>query len=193
MPKNITKIVKKEREELIKWLDKQKMDEKGVEDFIKELINAHRIFVNGAGRSLLVARGFAMRLMHLGFEVYVIGDTTTPSVSSNDLYIVVSGSGESKIKGTRIASGIGARIVAITSFKNSTQGKLADKILIVPGRKKEEMQMEYKERRMRGTPIAPLATLFELAVSIILESVISGLAIEKTEKELKGRHARPEE
>jgi len=34
----------------------------------------------GVGRSGLIGRAFAMRLMHLGFEVYVLGETITPAV-----------------------------------------------------------------------------------------------------------------
>ena len=48
----------------------------------------------GAGRSGLAAKAFAMRLMHLGFNVYLVGETTTPAVQPDDLVIAVSGSGE---------------------------------------------------------------------------------------------------
>ncbi len=52
-----------------------------------------RVFVAGAGRSGLVLRMAAMRLMHLGMTVHVAGDTTTPAISSGDLLLVASGSG----------------------------------------------------------------------------------------------------
>ena len=55
-----------------------------------------------------------MRLMHLGFNVYVVGETVTPAVETDDLLIVISGSGETKsinemsalakAKGTRLAA-----------------------------------------------------------------------------------------
>lgn len=35
------------------------------------VLGAKRIFVAGAGRSGLAMRAFAMRLMHMGFTVYV--------------------------------------------------------------------------------------------------------------------------
>ncbi len=38
----------------------------------------NRIFVTGLGRTGLMARGFAMRLMHLGRRVYHVGDVITP-------------------------------------------------------------------------------------------------------------------
>jgi 6-phospho-3-hexuloisomerase len=48
---------------------------------------AKRVFVTGIGRSGLVARGLAMRLMHLDFEVYVVGETTTPSIAKGVLLV----------------------------------------------------------------------------------------------------------
>lgn len=39
-----------------------------------------RIFVAGEGRSGFSAKGFAMRLMHLGYTVYVVGETITPAI-----------------------------------------------------------------------------------------------------------------
>ena len=59
----------------------------------KYIMEADRIFVSGAGRSGFVARGFANRLMHLGYTVYFVGEPTTPSIQENDLLIVGSGSG----------------------------------------------------------------------------------------------------
>ena len=45
-----------------------------------ECVRAHdRVFVGGAGRSGLMLRAFAMRLMQTGREVCVIGETVTPS------------------------------------------------------------------------------------------------------------------
>jgi 6-phospho-3-hexuloisomerase len=41
---------------------------------------APRIFAAGAGRSGLGVRALGMRLMHLGKTVYVVGETTTPSL-----------------------------------------------------------------------------------------------------------------
>ncbi|MFP3207495.1 MAG: SIS domain-containing protein, partial [Caldivirga sp.] len=72
-----------------------------VNEFINELERLYhrgnKVLVVGAGRSGLVARGFAMRLMHLGYKSYVLGETITPSVGSNDLVVAISGSGTTSI------------------------------------------------------------------------------------------------
>ena len=63
------------------------LDRSEVNAFVAEIIatheSRHRIFLLGEGRSGLVARSFAMRLMHLGFDVYVFGEVVTLAVKTN--------------------------------------------------------------------------------------------------------------
>ena len=54
---------------------------------------APRVFVLGAGRSGLALRMTAMRLMHLGLDVHVVGEVTTPAIERGDLLVTASGSG----------------------------------------------------------------------------------------------------
>lgn len=63
--------------------------------------HARRIFISGDGRSGLMGKAIAMRLMHGGYEVYVVGETITPSIGKGDVLLLVSGS----------ASGVAARQV----------------------------------------------------------------------------------
>ena len=67
-----------------------------IDAFLTEILNARRIYVMGAGRSGLVAKGFAMRLMHLGFQSYVVGETITPALQKGDVIVIFSGSGRTK-------------------------------------------------------------------------------------------------
>jgi 6-phospho-3-hexuloisomerase len=69
------------------------VDEAQLDTFADQLLAAPRVFVTGEGRSGLMARAFAMRLMHLGLAVYVIGETTTPAIQGADALVAVSGSG----------------------------------------------------------------------------------------------------
>jgi len=60
------------------------------------ICQANRIFVAGAGRSGLLMKAFAMRLMQTGLQTYFVGDSTTPSIGGGrfvDMLIVASGSG----------------------------------------------------------------------------------------------------
>src|SRR5687767_11860125 len=64
-----------------------------LEAFLDVLQPKRRIFLYGRGRSGFVARAFAVRLMHLGFQTYVVGETITAPVAKQDVVILVSGSG----------------------------------------------------------------------------------------------------
>ncbi len=152
-----------------------------------------RIFLHGAGRSGLVGRAFAMRLMHLDFTVYVIGEVVTPAVRPGDLVIVVSGTGETGPVNEMvlIAKHEGTRIAAVTSNKDSTLGTLADTVVVISGRTETD-DTTFLERQVTGTSISltPLGTLFEINVMVFLDSVIAGLmaALGKEEHDLAQRH-----
>ena len=70
-------------EELKQVLDR--VDPGAASGLADELLAAERIFLAGAGRSGMAARGFAMRLMHLGLTAYVCGETTAPAIRAKDL------------------------------------------------------------------------------------------------------------
>ena len=94
-----------------------------------------RIFVAGEGRSGFSAKGFAMRLMHLGYTVYVVGETITPALREGDLLVGVSGSGKSisVIDAARKAKEKKGVVIAVTSKKESPLAGYADQVLIIPG------------------------------------------------------------
>ena len=71
-------------------------DESYDEKLIALCEGARRVFVAGAGRSGLISKFFAMRLMHAGLEVFVVGEIVTPSIGDGDLFLVFSGSGETE-------------------------------------------------------------------------------------------------
>ena len=99
-----------------------------------------RVFFAGAGRSGLVLRMAAMRLMHLGLTVHVAGDTTTPAISSGDLLLVASGSGTTSgvVKSAETAAKAGARIAAFTTNPDSPLAQLADALVIIPAAQKTD-------------------------------------------------------
>jgi len=89
------------------------------EKMTEMLDNAKRIFIAGAGRSKLVGNFFAMRLVHGGYDVNVVGEIVTPSIKSGDLLVIISGSGETEqlIAFTKNAKKVGANIVLISAKK----------------------------------------------------------------------------
>jgi 6-phospho 3-hexuloisomerase len=171
------------------------VDEKQVEGFISLLREAERVFIYGAGRSGLVAKAFAMRLMHLGFNVYVIGEIITPGISRGDLLITISGSGEttSVVAAGKIAKKAWAKVVLVTTYPGSTLGKLADLCVVIKGRTKLKGEKDFLLRQIKGEhySIAPLGTLFEISVLVFLDGLVAELMAElgKTEDDLRTRHA----
>jgi len=93
------------------------MSDEEINTLIQEILEARRIYVMGAGRSGLVAKAFAMRLMHLGLQSFVVGETITPALKPGDLMIVLSGSGETKTVAdlAETAKDLGAKPCLITS------------------------------------------------------------------------------
>ena len=63
-------------------------------------------FIGGAGRSLLVSRFFAMRLVHSGHKVFMVGEVVTPAIKEGDLLILVSGSGGTATHGVLVVAGV---------------------------------------------------------------------------------------
>jgi len=135
-----------------------------------------------------------MRLMHLGISVYVVGETITPAIYEDDCLLAISGSGETRfvLSTAEITKKRGAKIIAVTSYANSTLGKMADLVVRVKGRTKDEIERDYIKRQMNGKhqSLAPLGTVFEVTSLIFLDGVIAQLMhkMEKTEADLKEKH-----
>ena len=171
------------------------LDEKNVEDFENIIIEAKNVFVTGAGRSGLAAKAFAMRLMHLGVSAYVVGETISPAIYEDDCIIAISGSGETNtiVSAVKIAKNRGSKVLAVTSYPESTLGQLADTCLLVKGRTKKEVDDEnYMKRQIHGnyTSLTPLGTAFELTTLVFLDAIVSELMekMHQTESDLKARH-----
>ncbi|RNL61747.1 6-phospho-3-hexuloisomerase [Arthrobacter oryzae] len=128
-----------------------------------------RVFVAGAGRSGLVLRMAAMRLMHLGLNVHVAGDTTTPAITSGDLLLVASGSGTTSgvVKAAETAAKAGARIAAFTTNRESPLAALADALVIIPAAQKTDHGSSVS-RQYSGS-------LFEQVLFLATEAVFQSL------------------
>lgn len=176
-----------------------RVDPKQVELFIGTLMQAYEegrtLGVVGAGRSGLVAKAFAMRLMHLGFKVFVIGETITPALEDGDILLAVSGSGDTAItvSSAQVAKRVKAKVVSVTSFRESSLATISDVLLVVSGRVQRAETDDYFSRQLLGIhePLAPLGTLFELSVGVLLDSIVVELMrrLNVNESDMSGRHS----
>ncbi|MFF8601465.1 6-phospho-3-hexuloisomerase [Streptomyces sp. NPDC015232] len=146
-------------------------DDGAVESLAVTLLSARRIFVTGEGRSGFMAKAFAMRLMHLGLPVHVVGETTTPAVAHGDTVVAVSGSGTTPgtVRVAEQATQAGAQVHAVTTAPDSPLGTLAATSLLIPA--------ATKYRRPGEAPsVQPLSSLFDQTTHILLDVVALRLA-----------------
>jgi 6-phospho-3-hexuloisomerase len=137
------------------------------ESLVNMMTTSSKVFVAGAGRSGLIAKSFAMRMMHMGINSYVIGETVTPNVEQNDLLIISSGSGETKslVSMAEKAKSLEAKLAIVTILPESTIGKLADITVKLPGSPKDKETNQYKT-------IQPMASLFEQTLLVFYDALI---------------------
>ena len=158
----------------------QSLSPKKIQNIITLLMDANRIFIYGTGRSGLLGRAFAIRLVHLGFHTFVIGETITAPVQKNDCVVLISGSGETipVVMTADIALNLEARIILITSNVNSPIASLADETIFLCTGKKNPR-------------VAPLGTLFEASAWVFLDGIVAELMDKKGEDEatMRQRHA----
>ncbi|RBW68209.1 6-phospho-3-hexuloisomerase [Bacillus taeanensis] len=137
------------------------------EKLVNEILTSKKVFVAGAGRSGFMAKSFAMRMMHMGIDSYVTGETVTPNFEKDDILIIGSGSGETKslVSLAEKAKSIGGKVAAVTLSSESTIGKLADLTIKLPGSPKDQSEGDYKT-------IQPMGSLFEQTLLLFYDAII---------------------
>jgi 6-phospho-3-hexuloisomerase len=149
------------------------------------LAAAPRVFVLGAGRSGLALKMTAMRLMHLGLEVHVVGEVTSPAIAANDVLLVASGSGTTGaiVRAAETAQAVGASILALTTAPESPLGRLAWVTVVVPAAAKQDHAGQMSAQYSGG--------LFEQAVLLVGDALFHALWHQSgaTAAELWPRHA----
>ncbi|ADV51182.1 3-hexulose-6-phosphate isomerase [Cellulophaga algicola DSM 14237] len=150
--------------------------------------NADRLFVMGAGRTGLMMKAAAMRLMHLGYTVHVVGETTAPAIMKGDLLIAGSGSGNTSgiVSAAETAKKVGAAVLCFTTNKESPLAQLANQTVTIPAAQKQE-RVEAVSKQYAGS-------LFEQSLLLVFDALIQSLwEIEGTStSELWKRHANME-
>jgi 6-phospho-3-hexuloisomerase len=153
------------------------------ETFLKQIIKAEQVFVSGKGRSGFVANSFAMRLNQLGKVAHVVGESTTPSITNKDIFVIISGSGSTehlRLLADK-AKSVGAEVVLLTTKPSSPIGDLANAIIELPAGTKYDAEGSAQ----------PLGSLFEQAAQIFLDSIVLDLmsALKVDEETMQQNHA----
>ncbi len=139
----------------------------GIEDLISTIMSSEKVFVSGAGRSGLMGKSFAMRLMHMGINAFVTGETVTPVFTEKDLLIVGTGSGktESLLHMAEKAKDIGGTVATVTISPDSPIAEISDLILQLPGSPKDQTTGNKQT-------IQPMGSLFEQTLLLYYDAII---------------------
>ncbi len=146
----------------------EKLDVNNLDRFMGVVKKHNRIFFIGVGREGLAARAFAMRLMHMGKEIYWIWDDTTPNIEKGDLLVAVLGDGQiGHIDYVcRKAKEAGAFLYVVTgSPSGKTASSLADDIFFVPA-------SVYRGTDEVIPSSQPMGNLFEQCLFIIFDIIV---------------------
>lgn len=149
-----------------------KIDAGAVDALMDAVLGAKRVYCAGCGRSLLMIRAFAMRLMHLGLTSYVVGETVTPAIGEGDLLIIGSGSGEtgSLVNMAGKARAQGASVALITIYPDSTIGGMADLVIKIPG------VTAKSDKDSGAVSVQPGGNMFEQSMLLLGDAMIICLA-----------------
>ena len=149
--------------------------------FLNAILEAPRVFVYGLGRSGLVARMFGMRLVHLGRDATVVGDTTTPAIRERDLLVLCSRTCKSPFLHhvVRLAGQQGSRTALVTGGESTTLEQGVDLVVRLP---LETATDDHDQ---------PMGSLFEQALLLYLDGVVLRLMAElsKTPEDMERIHS----
>lgn len=157
-------------------------DVEQTDKFIDTILASKKIFIYGVGRSGLIAKAFAIRLVQMGLEVFFIGETVTPIVEEGNLVVIVSYTGEtmSAIQTANIVRRVGAKVVTITANDHSKLATASNVVIQIHPPKDDDRKR-----------LAPLGTLFETATFVYLDGVVAILMekLGQSEGSMRRRHA----
>lgn len=139
---------------------------------------AGKTVIVGEGFSGIVGRFFTTRLRHCAHPdeervCFYWRDRGSVALKPQDLTVIISGSGEGiPAVMAKIARKKNCKVVAVTSYVDSTLARLSDTIVYIPGRILQRIE------GLRGSylPRDPRYSAFELRTLITLEAFIQAVA-----------------
>lgn len=160
------------------------VDPQQVDALLQAITGAHRVIVYGLGREGLVMKSAAMRLMHLGVPVAVVGDMTTPPAGRGDLFLVSCGPGYlSTVEAlVGVAQAAGARVVMLTAQPEAKLPRRADQLLVLPAQTMAEQEGSASAQAM--------GSAYEQAMWVFFDALVPMLQIRlgQSVQEMRARH-----
>lgn len=152
---------------------------------VDAIVAAKRIAIYGAGREGLQMDGLAMRLFHLGLDVHLVADMTTPPIGAGDLLLISSGPGASNIGDALIAVAreAGAKVAVVTAQPDARTPGKADLVFHIPAQTMADDQAGE-------VSVLPMGSLFETAQMVLFEIIVLALRdrLGETAETMRKRH-----
>ena len=152
-----------------------------LEKLIDEIDKAKSIQLYAMGRMGLSMRGFAMRLKHMGYDAYIVYDTTTPCIGKGDLLINMCGVTNVELNIVKLSKEAGATICIMGAHPENEIGSYADFSVRVPG--------QIFGGNLEVPSIQPMSTLLEQSM-FLLTDIITMMIIEKKQIDIDAMHKR---
>ena len=172
----LVKTVIEENRTVLDRISKLELDR-----LLSEIEKAKTLQLYAMGRMQLSVRGFAMRLKHMGFDTYVVYDTTTPAIGKGDLLLNICAVTNVELNIVRCAKEAGATIGLLTACPENEHGKLADFTVHVPG------QIFGGEMEVKS--IQPMASLLEQSMFLFTD-IVTMMLIERNQINILEMHKR---
>jgi 6-phospho-3-hexuloisomerase len=130
-------------------------------------VAAYRIAVYGVGREGLMMKSLTMRLFHLGMDVHVVGDMTTPPLGAGDLLAVSAGPGQlSTVEALiGVATDAGAATMCITATPDGPAPRRVDHVIHLDAQTMANDQGGAQS-------VLPMGSLYEVVQFLFFERVI---------------------
>jgi len=104
-----------------------------LDELAAKIAVAPRVFLTGVGRSGLVAKALAMRLMHIGVAAYAVGEVATPGIDSHDLLVAFSASGRgSVVEQARVALKHDATVASVSTSADGDLAQPSSIVVVLP-------------------------------------------------------------
>ena len=132
------------------------IDDSQGEALVNAVLAAEKVYFYGVGRVFLSLQSICKRMAHMGIIAHCVGEITEPAITSRDLLIIDSGSGESICPKAiaQKAKNLGARLAWIGSNDESTIAGLSDIQVRIPVQTKLNRSDELHSQQ-------PMTSLFE--------------------------------
>ena len=167
------------------------VDDKEIDGFIDLIEKAHKIFFFSQGREMIMLSAFAMRVYHMGYDAYVVGESHVPPITKDDLLVLSIGMGISaglraSIPLLETAKEAGAVVAVLTANPEKLNSNI-DFILYIPG---QTLINELDSK----TSIQPLEAAYEQAELITLDYTVKRMMDRNNwiESDLSSRHTNME-